>query len=85
MLPSVSNSQTLSFYGTILRPVTYIGLINRFWRLDETYQFSTSETRVYFYLLKVANTLAWPAIFKHSDVRAAAALRCVATCIQGGT
>ena len=57
----------------ILRPVTYIGLINRFWRLDETYQFSTSETRVYFYLLKVANTLAWPATFKHSDVRAAAA------------
>ena len=57
----------------ILRPVTYIGLINRFWRLDETFQFSTSETRVYFYLLKVANTLAWPATFKHSDVRAAAA------------
>ncbi len=57
----------------ISRPVTYIGLINRFWRLDETYQFSASETRVYFYLLKVANTLGWPASFEHSDARAAAA------------
>lgn len=55
-----------------LRPTSYIGLINRFWRLDETYQFSPTETRVFFYLLKVANTLGWPDSFPHADSRAAA-------------
>ncbi len=55
-----------------LRPTSYIGLINRFWRLDETYQFSPTETRVFFYLLKVANTLGWPESFPHADSRAAA-------------
>lgn len=54
------------------RPNTYIGLINRFWRLDEIYQFSPAETRVFFYLLKIANVLAWPSAFPHADKRAAA-------------
>lgn len=54
-----------------LRPTSYIGLINRFWRLDETYQFSPEETRVFFYLLKVANVLDWPGAFPHADKRAA--------------
>ena len=34
--------------------MTYIELINNFWELDEDWQFTCCETRLYFYLLKTA-------------------------------
>lgn len=37
----------------------YIDLINNFWREDEQRVFSCSETRLYFYLLHLANKLFW--------------------------
>ena len=39
--------------------MTYIELINNFWFLDEDWQFTCCETRLYFYLLKTANRLGW--------------------------
>ena len=54
------------------RPISYLGLINQFWRIDKTRQFSPAQTRVFFYLLDVANATGWPRIFEHSDKRAAA-------------
>lgn len=39
--------------------MTYIELINKFWELDEGWQFSCCETRLYFYLVKTANRLGW--------------------------
>lgn len=55
-----------------VRPISYLGLINQFWRIDKTTQFSQSQTRVFFYLLDVANATNWQTIFEHSDKRAAA-------------
>lgn len=37
----------------------YIDLINNFWREDEQWVFSCNETRLYFYLLHLANKLFW--------------------------
>ena len=37
----------------------YIDLINNFWREDEQWGFSCNETRLYFYLLHLANRLFW--------------------------
>ncbi len=37
----------------------YIDLINNFWREDEQWVFSCNETRLYFYLLHLANRLFW--------------------------
>ena len=47
--------------------MTYIELINRFWELDECWQFSCCETRLYFYLLKTANRLGWEDNWTRSD------------------
>ena len=52
--------------------MNYIELINNFWELDETWQFSCCETRLYFYLLKTANRLGWENSWTHSDVKTAA-------------
>lgn len=54
--------------------MTYIELINRFWQLDEQHAFSGDETRLYFYLLKVANASvpAWPEQFERADNKVAA-------------
>lgn len=52
--------------------MNYIELINRFWELDEIWQFSCCETRLYFYLLKVANRLGWENNWTHSDDKTAA-------------
>jgi len=52
--------------------MTYIDLINRFWELDEAWQFSCCETRLYFYLLKTANRLGWGDNWTHSDDKTAA-------------
>ena len=47
--------------------MTYIELVNRFWQVDEGQSFSGNETRLYFYLLKVANSLSWPFEFDYAD------------------
>ena len=49
--------------------MTYIELINRFWELDESWQFSCCETRLYFYLLKIANRLGWEDNWTRSDTK----------------
>lgn len=51
--------------------MTYVELINEFWLKDEEYSFSGSETRLYFYLLKYANSKRWqvnPLAFADGDL-----------------
>lgn len=52
--------------------MNYIELINNFWELDEHWQFTCCETRLYFYLIKTANRLGWVDNWTHSDAKAAA-------------
>jgi hypothetical protein len=52
--------------------MNYIELINWFWTCDEVGSFKPAETRLYFYLLKVANSLGWNETFWHSDSKTAA-------------
>lgn len=59
-----------SSFTTPYKP-SYITRVNLFWKMDERYQFTPQQTRVYFYLLKVANNLDWIAEFEHADQRAA--------------
>lgn len=51
--------------------MTYIELINNFWFLDEDWQFTCCETRLYFYLLKTANRLGWVDSWTRSDTKVA--------------
>lgn len=51
--------------------MNYIELINWFWTCDEVHSFDAKETRLYFYLLKVANSLHWEESFWHSDSKTA--------------
>lgn len=37
----------------------YIKLIDHFWELDESWQFTGTETRLYFYLLKISYSQGW--------------------------
>lgn len=39
--------------------MTYIELVNQFWRIDKQARFSNTETRLYFALLNIANGLYW--------------------------
>lgn len=52
--------------------MNYIELINNFWELDEHWQFTCCETRLYFYLVKTANRLGWVDNWTHSDAKASA-------------
>ena len=52
--------------------MNYIELINWFWELDETWQFTCCETRLYFYIVKTANRLGWVDSWTHSDAKTAA-------------
>lgn len=52
--------------------MNYIELINRFWEMDETWEFTCCETRLYFYLLKTANRLGWVDSWTHSDAKVSA-------------
>jgi hypothetical protein len=52
--------------------MNYIELINNFWELDETWQFSCCETRLYFYIVKTANRLGWVDNWTHSDGKTSA-------------
>ena len=49
--------------------MTYIELINWFWSLDEDWEFTCCETRLYFYLLKTANRLGWVDSWTRSDTK----------------
>ena len=49
--------------------MTYIELINWFWSLDEDWEFTCCETRLYFYLLKTANRLGWVDSWTRSDAK----------------
>ena len=46
-------------------------LINNFWRLDEQLNFTGNETRLYFFLLHVANRSRWPEWIEYADKRLA--------------
>ncbi|MCD7936281.1 MAG: helix-turn-helix domain-containing protein [Tannerellaceae bacterium] len=52
--------------------MNYIELVNRFWELDESWQFTCCETRLYFYLLRTANRLGWIENWFHSEEKLAA-------------
>ncbi|MDR0332426.1 MAG: hypothetical protein LBI15_03090 [Dysgonamonadaceae bacterium] len=39
--------------------MNYLKLISIFWQIDEQRSFSANETRLYFYLLKIANSFFW--------------------------
>lgn len=52
--------------------MNYIELVNRFWEIDENWQFTCIETRLYFYLIKTANRLGWMNNWTHSDDKTSA-------------
>jgi len=57
--------------------MNYIELINWFWICDEVWEFTATETRLYMYLLKVANALSWQQNpFWHSDGKTSIGARC---------
>jgi hypothetical protein len=39
--------------------MNYLKLISIFWQMDEQRSFTANETRLYFYLLKLANSFYW--------------------------
>ena len=47
--------------------LSYIELMNQFWQLDELCGFTGNETRLYFFLLKIANAQNWPHEFEYAD------------------
>lgn len=47
--------------------MTYIELINRFWKLNREFSFTPSEKSVYFALLNKCNELNWKNPFNHSN------------------
>ncbi|MDE6338673.1 MAG: hypothetical protein K2K97_02660, partial [Muribaculaceae bacterium] len=49
--------------------MTYIDLINRFWKLHREWEFSSVETKLYFLLLDIANSLAWKCPFQLGNDR----------------
>jgi hypothetical protein len=54
--------------------MNYIELINQFWKLDELWQFNGCETRLYFYILKIANMSGWADAFEQTDLKVSAAV-----------
>ena len=49
--------------------MNYIKLINNFWNLHEVKSFRATEISLYFYLLKVCNSVAWSASFELKNQR----------------
>lgn len=47
----------------------YLNLINRFWAEDEYQSFSAVETRLYFFLLNLANRSYWKEWMEYSDTK----------------
>lgn len=52
--------------------MNYLELIRQFWRLDNAWQFTCCETRLYFYLVETANSLGWANNWTHSDAKTSA-------------
>lgn len=50
----------------------FFKLNSRFWLLDKQQPFTPHETRLFFYLLNVANEAGWPETIAHSDKRTCA-------------
>lgn len=50
-------------------PTTYLGLVNRFWKINETAMFSQAAISLYFSLLNYANKTYWQDAFYYSDLR----------------
>lgn len=44
-------------------------LLANFWRLDEHHNFSGNETRLYFFLIHLANRSFWPEWIEFADKR----------------
>ncbi len=47
--------------------MTYLELVNHFWRCDLEHHLTAGDTRLYFYLLHTCNQLGWKMPFGHSD------------------
>ena len=47
--------------------MNYIELINVFWKLDAEHSFNGNETRLYFYLLNLSNSLRWKNPLTNAD------------------
>lgn len=47
--------------------MNYIELIRQFWQCNNEIPIGPNATALYFYLLKVCNSLGWKETFKHSD------------------
>lgn len=47
--------------------MNYIELIKQFWQCNNEIPIGCNATALYFYLLKVCNSLGWKETFKHSD------------------
>lgn len=62
--------------------MTYIDLINQFWALDEEWQFTCCETRLYFYLVKTANRLGWVDSWTRSDAKVSSDVGASINCIK---
>jgi hypothetical protein len=52
--------------------MNYLELIRQFWKLDNAWQFTCCETRLYFYLVETANSLGWANSFIHGDDKTSA-------------
>ena len=52
--------------------MNYLELIRYFWKLDNAWQFTCCETRLYFYLVETANSLGWANSWTHSDAKTSA-------------
>lgn len=47
--------------------MNYIELINRFWVVNIEYSFTGNETKLYYYLVHISNSLGWKNPFRQSD------------------
>lgn len=56
----------MAIMKTVINKPNYIRLINRFWVINLEYSFTGNETKLYFYLLHVCNSLGWKNPFRNS-------------------
>lgn len=56
--------------------MSYVDLVNRFWRMDSQEPFTSVETRLYFFLLNTANRSGWGKPFPLSNAALAMSLGC---------
>ena len=53
---------------------SYIQLLNTFWRVAKTVNFSTTDIALYFYLLDINNSCGWREFFNHNNKKIEAIL-----------